>query len=78
MKLFDSYRWSRPPRLDVPLLTIAGSRDRQVSEAELVAWGELTTALAEHRIIDGGHFVLRENPAAVAAVLQAWLRRSLE
>jgi medium-chain acyl-[acyl-carrier-protein] hydrolase len=78
MKLFDSYRWSGPPRLDVPLLTIAGSRDRQVSEAELVAWGELTTALAEHRIIDGGHFVLRENPAAVAAILQAWLRRSLE
>jgi surfactin synthase thioesterase subunit len=78
MQLFDTYRWSRRPRLDVPLLTIAASDDRQVSPAELMAWGELAAASAQHRIVDGGHFVVRENPAAVGAVLEAWLRRSLE
>jgi medium-chain acyl-[acyl-carrier-protein] hydrolase len=78
MELFDAYRWSRPPRLDVPFLTIAGSSDRHVSADELIGWGNLTTGPAEHRIVDGGHFVLRENPAAVAAILQTWLRRSLE
>jgi medium-chain acyl-[acyl-carrier-protein] hydrolase len=73
LALFDSYRWSRPPRLDVPVLTIAGRGDPQVSLCEQIAWGEITTARAEHCRVDGGHFVLRDDPAVVAAILQARL-----
>jgi len=74
MALFDAYRWSAPPPLDVPILTIAGRDDRQISPAEMLPWEELTTARTEHRVVDGGHFVLRDDPAAVAAVLHAAFR----
>lgn len=73
LTLFDNYRWTHPPRLNVPILTIAGSGDPQLSPTELMAWDELTTAPAEHHIVDGGHFLLREHPAVVAGIIQTWL-----
>jgi surfactin synthase thioesterase subunit len=78
LEAFDDYRWTPAPPLDAPLLTIAADADRQATPAQLVAWGALTTARAEHCVVAGGHFVLRENPAAVAAVLHEALRRALE
>jgi surfactin synthase thioesterase subunit len=77
MTVLDTYEWSAWPRLDVPLLTIGGTRDREVSAGDLTLWAELVGGPADHRMVEGGHFVLRENPDAVAEVLNARLYRSI-
>lgn len=51
---------------------------RQFEARKAMAWDELTTALGEHHVVDGGHFLLREHPAVVAAIMQNWLGRSFE
>jgi surfactin synthase thioesterase subunit len=71
--MLDSYRWRPAPVLNVPILTIGGTRDSQVSAEDLEMWRDLTSGAVEHVMVEGGHLVLRENPAAVAAVLNARL-----
>lgn len=73
----DTYRWRPRPPLDVPLLTIGGSLDSEVTADDLAPWTDLVTGPAEHRTVAGGHFVLRDNPAAVAAVLNDRLSGSI-
>lgn len=73
--LLDSYQWRPAPVLNVPMLTIGGTRDSEISAEDLAAWGDLTSGPVEHVTVEGGHLVLREDPAAVAPVLNARLGR---
>jgi medium-chain acyl-[acyl-carrier-protein] hydrolase len=77
IRALDTYEWRRRPVLDAPLLTIGGTQDREVSAGDLALWGELCSGPATQNMVEGGHFVLRENPAAIAAVLNARLGAAL-
>jgi surfactin synthase thioesterase subunit len=73
LTLLDSYQWWPAPELNVPLLTIGGTRDPEISAKDLAAWADLTNGPVTHTMVEGGHLVLREDPAAVAALLRAHL-----
>jgi surfactin synthase thioesterase subunit len=75
--VLDRYDWRPGAVLETGLLTIGGTGDREVSGEDLEAWAPLVRGPTEHVRIDGGHFVLREDPAAVAAELDARLTRWL-
>ncbi|MGW3242424.1 thioesterase II family protein [Streptomyces sp. NPDC001070] len=71
--IVETYEWRDRAPLAVPV-TVLGGRDDRVSPAELAAWQELTTAPVDVRTFPGGHFYLREHPAAVLRALAGLLR----
>lgn len=46
--------------LNCPVIACGGIDDRTVSEADLVAWADLTSSSFEIKLFPGGHFYLRE------------------
>ncbi|MBT2385830.1 thioesterase II family protein [Streptomyces sp. ISL-11] len=72
-QVLETYTWRAEEPLDVPV-TVFGGRDDHVTAEQLEAWRELTTAEVSVRRFPGGHFYLREQPAAVLRALAGALR----
>jgi medium-chain acyl-[acyl-carrier-protein] hydrolase len=70
----ETYSYAEAPPLEVPILAFGGDRDPEVSQADLGAWSEQTTAAFGAFTFPGDHFFLG---AAKRAVL-ARVRGSLE
>ncbi|HEV2999349.1 MAG TPA: alpha/beta fold hydrolase [Solirubrobacteraceae bacterium] len=68
--LSESYRYADEPPLDCPI-SVWGGRADAYSVERLRAWGEQTRAGFALRMLDGGHFFVRDNEAAMAAALRA-------
>lgn len=71
--LLDTYSWHAGPKLRTRLLTIGGRDDGEVRPEDLRAWADLVEGPAEHAIVDGGHFVLRQKPQHVTELLNRQL-----
>lgn len=70
-QIVETYAWRPRPPLPIPV-TVLGGRDDSVSEEQLAAWGELTTAgKPAVRMFDGGHFYFRDRQRAVLRVVEA-------
>jgi surfactin synthase thioesterase subunit len=61
----ETYRYSVPPALTVPIAAFAGARDLSVPFDHLQRWSELTVGPFTTLMLNGGHFYLREEAAAV-------------
>jgi medium-chain acyl-[acyl-carrier-protein] hydrolase len=60
----------RPPAsLPCPLLAVAGDDDPFVKPGEVAAWEALAGAGFTARMLPGGHFYLRQDPAGLAALI---------
>lgn len=77
-RLYESYRFEPGPELDLPLTVLGGRSDRSLEPADLEAWRERTHGPTELHWFAGGHFFLQEDPAAVAALLNARLAPLVE
>ncbi|GAA1647237.1 thioesterase II family protein [Catellatospora bangladeshensis] len=51
--------------LKIPLLVVAGSEDRDIDRSVAQSWADYCTRL-DFEEVSGGHYLLQENPAAVA------------
>jgi medium-chain acyl-[acyl-carrier-protein] hydrolase len=60
LELNDSYLTSADRVHDCPLTVFGGRHDRDVSERGLEAWSCLTRGPFRMRVLDGGHFFIRE------------------
>jgi medium-chain acyl-[acyl-carrier-protein] hydrolase len=67
--------WAYVPQtpLDLPIIALGGEADHSVSPASLKAWGELTTARFDCRLLPGGHFYLQEQAPEVISILRRTL-----
>lgn len=59
----------RPAALDIPITAIGGAADPKIRPDEIAAWGELTSAPQETRILDAGHFYLETRHAELADLI---------
>ncbi|MFT7836856.1 alpha/beta fold hydrolase [Saccharothrix sp. BKS2] len=60
-EVYETYRYSPRPPLDVPL-RVFGGRDDDIAEDRLADWARHTTAGCELTVLPGGHFYLRDAP----------------
>lgn len=67
-QLTETYRPSSDAKILSPLLALRGRADREVSNADIEAWGEVAAAGLECRSYDGDHFYLNE-PANLRQLL---------
>jgi pimeloyl-ACP methyl ester carboxylesterase len=63
------------PTIRVPVFALAGGEDKAVSPAEMQALSAASGANELHLLADAGHFAAYEQPDAVAALLNPWLRQ---
>ncbi|WP_112228085.1 thioesterase II family protein [Lentzea atacamensis] len=64
--------------IDVPITAFAGTGDPLASEAEVAAWERHTTAGFDLVVRPGGHFYLKDDPAAVTSVLCAAAKEGVQ
>ena len=75
--LGETYRYSAQPPLEVPITAFGGLLDREVSQAEMEAWGEHTSAAFRLRMFPGDHFFLNADRDALLAEIVGDLRPRL-
>jgi medium-chain acyl-[acyl-carrier-protein] hydrolase len=56
--LYDTYEYSAEPPLKCPISAFGGLQDSKVSESDLEAWRDETTAFLSLRMLPGDHFFL--------------------
>jgi medium-chain acyl-[acyl-carrier-protein] hydrolase len=65
LEAIETHRYTPRALFSVPITAMGGRRDQVISEAQLEAWGELTTGDHTLRMFDGDHFYIvpREDEA---------------
>lgn len=71
--LYAAYHHVPAPPLDVPITVLHGRADLELRRGGLLGWRRFTTAGVDLRAVEGGHWLVDEVPAAVAAELTAAL-----
>lgn len=72
-RLVETYRYDGGAPLGVPIVTLTGDGDPQVTEEEADAWRRHTTAEWTLRTFSGGHFFVGERPEDIAKTILAAL-----
>ena len=72
--LGETYRYTPGPPLAVPISAYGGERDDEVSQDQVEAWREQTSAAFQLRMFPGDHFFLIGDQTRVLAALNAELR----
>ena len=70
LALLDSYRHADAPRLDCPLTVYAGASDPFTREERLGNWGRETIGRCRVLTLEGAHFFLDAQRAALAADIE--------
>eukprot|EP01065_Artemidia_motanka_P027764 TRINITY_DN32970_c0_g1_i1.p1 TRINITY_DN32970_c0_g1~~TRINITY_DN32970_c0_g1_i1.p1 ORF type:complete len:333 (+),score=108.79 TRINITY_DN32970_c0_g1_i1:67-1065(+) len=80
MMIENEHRYTKEPRLSVPVVGVCGTEDRWVDEPKMRSWAENTTAAFDLKMISGaGHIFLQDDRAMAelrAFVLQ-WCSRTI-
>jgi medium-chain acyl-[acyl-carrier-protein] hydrolase len=69
-RIYDTYRYQRYDKLDVPMTVLGGREDRYVTRDHLEAWRERTSGTFSLGLFEGGHFFLHTQKAGVITLLR--------
>jgi surfactin synthase thioesterase subunit len=69
MVAVDGHRVLAAPMLAVPLLVLRGARDRHCSAADVAGWAGFAE-VSRQAEVDGGHFLLLDDPGRLVASLE--------
>jgi surfactin synthase thioesterase subunit len=69
----DNYRYTEQPPLPVPIVAVAGSRDRAVPADQMTGWRRHTSAGFVLHKMDGDHFFPQQRGDEVAALIHRTL-----
>jgi surfactin synthase thioesterase subunit len=75
LEVAETYRCSGAP-VEIPVLAIAGERDRMVDAERVLAWRDLARADFEFATSPGGHFFVHEHETEVLRLLRDTLVRN--
>lgn len=75
LALTDNYVIDRADPIDCPITALAGTHDPLVDEPEVAAWERCTRRDFRLMVLPGGHFFVREQEAAVLALLVEAMQR---
>lgn len=75
LTLYERYEMWRERSLDCVIVALGGHEDLLVDTYELDGWAEVTTGEFRKEMVDGGHFFIRDNAAAVTAILVRTIER---
>ncbi len=70
--LFEGYRCGDGTTVEVPLLTVAGTRDTLAPPESMAKWAPRTTRGFSTRVLEGGHLLAAEIPSVLAAEVTAF------
>lgn len=62
--------------IDAPVLSIAGAEDSAIAPSDMEALSAAPGGCESHLLANAGHFAAYEQPARVASLMAAWLRRN--
>jgi 3-oxoadipate enol-lactonase len=62
--------------IHAPVLAIAGAEDSAIAPADMEAFRAAPGGCESHVLAEAGHFAAYEQPAKVASLMAAWLRRN--
>lgn len=65
----ETYRYSDPPQLDLPILALGGLHDPEVDREHLEAWSRQTTKAFKAQMFPGDHFFIQSCEAMVLQTL---------
>ncbi|MGE7437605.1 thioesterase II family protein, partial [Kitasatospora sp. NPDC001175] len=69
----ETYAYQPEPPLDCPVVTFAGTEDREVPPDQVAFWHEQTTGGFAHHVLPGDHFFLHSERTALLDTLRAAL-----
>jgi surfactin synthase thioesterase subunit len=69
LTVIEAYRWTGHQVLDVPVTAICGRDDIWADPRRLDGWGRHTTGRFTTRVVDGGHFLVREQRETVVPIV---------
>jgi medium-chain acyl-[acyl-carrier-protein] hydrolase len=75
--LYAGYRHRHQPPLTMPITVLHGRDDTELTRGELLGWRRHTTSRPDQWDLDGGHWLVDEHPAEVAAGLAQRIDASL-
>lgn len=70
------YEYRPGDTVSCPITGLVGDRDPRVSECDVAAWAEVTSAGSEFRTFGGGHFYLQAHQPSLAAMIRTRLAPS--
>lgn len=70
----ENYVFKPGALLECDITTLHGATDHLVNGAHVPLWAELTTGIAQHRVIDGDHFFINSRRQDALAILHPLLR----
>lgn len=73
IELCETYEFVPDDVLEAPITAFSGADDHHADAAEMKRWHEFTHGPFTQRILPGGHFFLKSDPALVAAHLKELL-----
>ena len=62
--------------IDAPVLSIAGAEDSAIAPSDMEAFRSAPGGCESHLLANAGHFAAYEQPAKIAPLISAWLRRN--
>lgn len=62
--------------MNAPVLSIAGAEDSAIAPSDMEAFRAARGGCESHVLANAGHFAAYEQPAEVASLVSAWLRRN--
>ena len=68
LKLYETYRPSKPAKLRGPVIAFGGESDALVTSRQLEHWGDICLDF-QMRFFPGGHFFLRDSESQVLALI---------
>ncbi len=74
MTLCERYEYREEAPLEMPIAAFGGTKDPDAKPDEMTAWESETTGRCTVRIVEGGHFFLREQGDALLGAVSEALR----
>lgn len=74
----ETYRDPKYPPLDVPIMTLNGRQDPEVTVDEIEAWQAHSTLPVQHHWFEGGHFYLNDHAHEVTDLIRTTARANHE
>lgn len=69
MELYETYEYVEREPLNCPVWALGGEQDRELCEADLLAWGQLTRGPFDVQMFPGDHFFLKSQQGPLLAFL---------